>query len=165
MAYGGRGLSRSTTCCIVLRMPAFRWPCGHSADSRQGTLELPMYLQPLGQSLNVLRRYTHMTPTGAACGVTYPQRLKARRYVRVSAALHLFGEQSGWSTSSTSMTSVAGAILVNAPTHDGWYFLRGQAGAMSRATAIYALLFSGLSRREGARGEVGVARIECSRTR
>ena len=28
--------------------------------------------------------------------------------------------------------------------------LRGQAGAMSHATGIYALLFSGLSRREGA---------------
>src|SRR5262249_28267282 len=81
------------------------------------------------------------------------------------AALHLFGDQSGRSTSWTSIASVAGAILVNAPTHDGWYLLRGQARAMSRATGIYALLFSGLSRREGARGEVGVARIECSRTR
>src|SRR5262249_41264155 len=48
-------------------------------------------------------------------------------------------------------------ILVNAPTLDGWYLLRGQAGAMSRTTGIHALLFSGLSRREGARGEVGVA--------
>src|SRR5262249_31948926 len=37
------------------------------------------------------------------------------------------------------------------------YLLRGQAGAMSRTTGIHALLFSGLSRREGARGEVGVA--------
>ena len=81
-------------------------------------------------------------------------------------ALHpLFGDQSGRATSSTSITSVAGAILVNAPTLDGWYLLRGHAGAMSRTTGIYALLFSGLSRREGARGEVGVARIECSRTR
>jgi hypothetical protein len=79
-------------------------------------------------------------------------------------ALHPFGDQSGQSTSWTSITSVAGAILVNAPTLDGWYLLRGQAGAMSRTTGIYALLFSGLSRREGARGEVGVARIECSRT-
>src|SRR5262249_5621405 len=81
------------------------------------------------------------------------------------AARHLFGDQSGRSTSWTSITSVAGAILVNAPTHQGWYLLRGQAGAMSRATGIYASLFSGLSRREGARGEVGVARIECYRTR
>jgi len=69
------------------------------------------------------------------------------------------------STSWTSITSVAGAILVNAPTLGGWYLLQGQAVAISRTTGIYALLFSGLSRREGARGEVGVARIECSRTR
>src|SRR5262245_3567026 len=68
-------------------------------------------------------------------------------------------------TSWTSLTSVAGAILVNAPTLGGWYLLQGQAGAISRTTGIYALLFSGLSRREGARGEVGVARIECFRTR
>src|SRR5258707_2186716 len=85
---------------------------------------------------------------------------------RTSSALHLFGDQSGRSTSWTSITSVAGASLVNnAPALDGWYLLRGHAGAMSRTTGIYALLFSGLSRREGARGEVGVARIEGSRTR
>src|SRR5262245_16718789 len=68
------------------------------------------------------------------------------------------------STSWTSITSVAGAILVNAPTLGGWYLLQGQAVAISRTTGIYALLFSGLSRREGGRGETGVTRIECSRT-
>src|SRR6266849_3709067 len=67
-------------------------------------------------------------------------------------------------TSWTSITSVAGAILVNAPTLGGWYLLQGPAVAISRATAIYALLFSGPSRREGERGEIGGARIECSRT-
>jgi len=36
---------------------------------------------------------------------------------------------------------------------------------MSRTTGIYALLFGRLRRREGERGEIGVARIECSRTR
>ena len=69
------------------------------------------------------------------------------------------------STSWTSITSVAGAILVNAPTLGGWYLLQGQAVAISRTTGIYALLFSGLSRREGERCEVGVARIKCSDTR
>jgi hypothetical protein len=68
------------------------------------------------------------------------------------------------STSWTSITSVAGAILVNAPTLGGWYLLQGQAVAISRTTGIYALLFSGLSRRKGKRGEIGVTRIECSRT-
>src|SRR5215510_2205035 len=68
------------------------------------------------------------------------------------------------STSWTSITSVAGAILVDAPTLGGWYLLQGQAVAISRTTGIYALLFSGLSRRKGGRGETGVTRIECSRT-
>jgi hypothetical protein len=68
------------------------------------------------------------------------------------------------STSWTSFTSVAGAILVNAPTLGGWYLLQGQAVAISRTTGIYAFLFSGLSRRKGERGEIGVTRIECSRT-
>ena len=43
--------------------------------------------------------------------------------------------------------------------------LQGQAVAISRTTGIYALLFSGPSRREGGRGDIGVARIERSRTR
>jgi hypothetical protein len=68
------------------------------------------------------------------------------------------------STSWTSITSVAGAILVNAPTLGGWYLLQGQAVAISRTTGIYALLFSGSSRRKGERGEIGVTRIECART-
>src|SRR6516225_1336889 len=68
------------------------------------------------------------------------------------------------STSWTSITSVAGAILVNAPTLGGWYLLQGQAVAISRTTGIYALLFSGLSRRKGGRGETDVTRIECSHT-
>src|SRR5262245_47143019 len=68
------------------------------------------------------------------------------------------------STSWTSITSVAGAILIDAPTLGGWYLLQGQAVAISRTTGIYALLFSGLSRREGGRGETAVTRIECSRT-
>ncbi|SIO15263.1 hypothetical protein SAMN05443247_02397 [Bradyrhizobium erythrophlei] len=68
-------------------------------------------------------------------------------------------------TSWTSITSIAGAILVNAPTLGGWYLLQGQAVAISRTTGIYALLFSGLSRREGERCEIGVARIKCSDAR
>jgi hypothetical protein len=42
--------------------------------------------------------------------------------------------------------------------------LQGQAVAISRSTGIYALLFSGLSRRKTERGGIGVTRIECSRT-
>jgi hypothetical protein len=68
------------------------------------------------------------------------------------------------STRCTGITSVAGAILVNAPTLGGWYLLQGQAVAKSRTTGIYALLFSSVSRRKGERGEIGVTRIECSRT-
>jgi len=68
------------------------------------------------------------------------------------------------STSWTSITSVAGAILVNAPTLGGWYLLQGQAVAISRTTGVYALLFSRLSGREGTRSKIGVARIECSNT-
>jgi hypothetical protein len=63
-----------------------------------------------------------------------------------------------------SVTSEADAIMINAPTLGGWYLLQGKAGAISCATDIYALLFSGLSLSKGERGEIGVARIECSRT-
>jgi hypothetical protein len=63
-----------------------------------------------------------------------------------------------------SITREPDAVLVNAPTFGGWYLLQGKAGAISSTTDIHALPFSGLSRREGARGEIGVARIERSRT-
>jgi hypothetical protein len=44
--------------------------------------------------------------------------------------------------------------------------LQGPAVAISRTTGIYALLISGLSRRKkDERSEIGVTRIECSRTR
>ena len=62
-----------------------------------------------------------------------------------------------------STTSEAGGILVNAVTFEGWYLLLGQAVAISCTTAIPALLLGGLSRREGARGEIEIARIECFR--
>jgi hypothetical protein len=68
------------------------------------------------------------------------------------------------STNWTSITSVADAILVNAPTLGGRYLLQGQAVAISRTTGIYAFPFSRMSRRESTRGKVGVTRIECSRT-
>src|SRR5215469_10625400 len=68
------------------------------------------------------------------------------------------------STGWTSIASVADAILVNAPTLGGGNLLQGQAVAISCTTGIHALL-SGLSRRKGERGEIGVARIERSRTR
>jgi hypothetical protein len=64
-----------------------------------------------------------------------------------------------------SIAGVAGAVLVNAPTFGGGYLIQGKAGAISCTTDIYTLVFGGLSRREGERGEIGVARIECSRTR
>jgi hypothetical protein len=54
--------------------------------------------------------------------------------------------------------------LVYTPTLEGWYFLQGLAVAISCTTAIYALPFSGVSRREGGRAEIGVARIDCSGT-
>ena len=79
-------------------------------------------------------------------------------------------DQSRWkpwprrSTSWTSITSVAAAILVNAPTLGGWYLLQRQAVVIPCTTGLDALLFSGLSRRDGESGEIGVARIECSRT-
>src|SRR5271166_108964 len=61
------------------------------------------------------------------------------------------------------ITGVADAVLVNAPAFGGWYLLQGKAGVISCATNIHALLFGGLSRRQGERGDIGVARIECSR--
>jgi hypothetical protein len=64
------------------------------------------------------------------------------------------------STIRTSITSVAGAILVNAPTLGGWYLLQGQAVAISRTTGIYAFLFSRMSRRESTRGKVVVIERE-----
>jgi hypothetical protein len=66
-----------------------------------------------------------------------------------------------------SMHSIArevDAILVNAPAFGGWYLLQGKAGAISCTTDIHALLFGGLSRRQGERCEIGVARMECSCT-
>ena len=42
--------------------------------------------------------------------------------------------------------------------------LQGQAVAISRTTGIHALPLSGVSRRKGDRGEIGVTRVECSRT-
>ena len=68
------------------------------------------------------------------------------------------------STGWTSIASVADAILVNAPTLGGGNLLQGQAVAISYTTGIYAFL-CGLSRRKGERGEIGVARVECSCTR
>ena len=42
--------------------------------------------------------------------------------------------------------------------------LQGQAVAISRTTGIHALPLSGVSRRKGDRGEIGVTRVERSRT-
>jgi hypothetical protein len=66
--------------------------------------------------------------------------------------------------SAHSITSEAGAILVSVPTLEGWDLLPGLAVVISCATGIYASLFSGLSRREGVRGETGIARIKSSRS-
>jgi hypothetical protein len=71
----------------------------------------------------------------------------------------------GRPTSRTGIASVAGAILINAPTLEGWYLPQGPAVAISRTTRIHALPISGLSGRKGERGEIGVTRIGCSRTR
>ena len=70
----------------------------------------------------------------------------------------------GRSTSWAGVTSVAGAILINAPTLERRYLLQGKAVAISRTTGVYALPFSGLSRSKGERGAIGVTRTECSRT-
>jgi hypothetical protein len=68
------------------------------------------------------------------------------------------------SANRTSIASVAGAIPVNVPTLEEWYLLQGPALSISRTTRIHALPFSGLSGRKGERGEIGVTRIEHSRT-
>jgi hypothetical protein len=62
------------------------------------------------------------------------------------------------------ITREAGAILVNAPTLEGWYLLLGQAVAIAGATGMCALLFGGLGRRESKRRAIGIARLEWSRT-
>jgi len=48
-----------------------------------------------------------------------------------------------------SSTGEANAILVNAAALGGWYEFQGQTAAISCTTSIYAMLFSGLSRRNG----------------
>jgi hypothetical protein len=58
----------------------------------------------------------------------------------------------------------AGAILVYAPTLEGWDLLQGPAVAISSTTGICALLFSCPNRREGERGGISVTRIERFRT-
>src|SRR5436305_10327036 len=113
--------------------------------------------------------YLGRTSTGwiaPACGWrTYSITSSAR--ARSAGGLRDHLRRKPWprrSTSWTSITSVAGAILVNAPTLGGWNLLQGQAVAISRTTGIYALLFGGPSRRKDERAEIGVTRIECSRT-
>ena len=67
------------------------------------------------------------------------------------------GALSAWSQTGT---RVSGAVLVYALTLEGWYLLLVKAVAISRTAGICALLFSRFSRREGTRGEFGIARIE-----
>jgi len=63
-----------------------------------------------------------------------------------------------------SLTSVSGAVLVNIPTHERWRLVQTTTVAIACTTGVYALLFSRLSGREGMRGKISVARIECSNT-
>jgi hypothetical protein len=48
--------------------------------------------------------------------------------------------------------------------HSDADFVHARFVTISRTTGIYALLFSGLSRRKGERGEICVTHIECFRT-
>jgi hypothetical protein len=67
--------------------------------------------------------------------------------------------KSGGSSRQTN-TSVADAILVDAPALEGWYLLLRPAVAIACTTGIRALLFGGLGRRESKRRAIGIARIE-----
>jgi hypothetical protein len=49
-------------------------------------------------------------------------------------------------------------------TLEGWNLFQGYAVAIPCTASIDAFLFGGLSRREGERDEIGVARIECADT-
>jgi hypothetical protein len=53
---------------------------------------------------------------------------------------------------------------VNVPTLEGWNLLLGLAVAISCTTGIYAFLLGGLSRREGARSEIGITSTDYFRT-
>jgi hypothetical protein len=64
-----------------------------------------------------------------------------------------------------SFASEAAAILVNVPTLERWDLFQGSAVAIACTASIDAFLFGGVSRREGERDEIGVARIECAGSR
>jgi hypothetical protein len=57
-----------------------------------------------------------------------------------------------------------GAVLVNIPTLERWRPVQTTTVAIACTAGVYAFLFSRLSGREGTRGKIGVARIECSNT-
>src|SRR5262245_60955873 len=57
-----------------------------------------------------------------------------------------------------------GTVLVNTPTLRLWQLVQTTTVAIACTTGVYALLFSRLSGREGTRGKIGVARIECANT-
>jgi hypothetical protein len=65
--------------------------------------------------------------------------------------------------SGSRVTSEASAIPINAPTLGGWDLLQLHAVAIAGTTGIHALPMRGLSRRNG-ESEIGVTRMECSRT-
>jgi hypothetical protein len=111
--------------------------------------------EPVGQIRPRFRAY--------AATIPLPRNFR-RIFNRPGTAAARPRRQKARQSSRQTNTSVAGAILVNVPALEGWYLLLGQAVAISCTTGICALLFSCPSRREGARGEIGVARIEHSRT-
>src|SRR5262245_23893981 len=57
-----------------------------------------------------------------------------------------------------------GTVLVNTPTLERRQPVQTTTVAIACTTGVYALLFSRLSGREGTRGKIGVARVECSNT-
>ena len=69
------------------------------------------------------------------------------------------------SSRSLTSTSVSGAVLVNIPTLGRWQLAQTTTVSIACTTSVYALLFRCLNGRKVARGEIGVARIECSNTR
>jgi hypothetical protein len=82
--------------------------------------------------------------------------------VERAAAGSLTAEMARWSSWSLASAGVTGAILVNALTLGGIYFLLGHAVAIARATGIHAFVFCGVSRQQGEGCRICVARFQGS---
>lgn len=69
------------------------------------------------------------------------------------------------SSRSQARAGVSDAVLVNATAFERRNFLQGKTGAISFTTKICTLPFGGMGRSDDGRSVIGIARIQCPRTR